>query len=312
MRRDSKHSAGIAGLSSRIWGALFACVLIPVFSGCETEVNPFIGTEFPYTVWGIVNPKADTQAVRVFTIDDILKLIPADPLDATVAVIDIDGGRRYMLEDSTIQLPNGDFRHIFWSDFDVEFGNRYRVEVERSDGLMTVSEDVQVPSPAAIQVLEPNLNAISEILLPLEIQGDPPSMPRIDAYYDTYAVSSEGVARESNPVSVDYSGKPIFRDGVWQLSIDLRQDFLTIREDFNDKEIGGVICVSDIRVDVHVANAEWASPTGEFDPNFLVEPGTLSNIENGFGFFGAGYVESVTWEPPIVMQVRAGFADCNV
>ena len=45
------------------------------------------------------------------------------------------------------------------------------------------------------------------------------------------------------------------------------------------------------------ANAEWDPPGGVFDADVLVQPGTLSNVENGFGFVGAGYRLSSTWIP---------------
>ena len=298
-------------LDFRYWGIGVLCiVLVFVSIGCEEDVNPFIGTEFPFTAWGFVNPKADTHAVRVFTIDERLAIIPSDPLDAVVTVLDVSGNQRFVLQDSVLALPNGDFRHIFWGIFDVDFETTYRLEVERSDGIVTRSADVRTPAPISISVLDPNVNAVSELLLPLELIGDPPSLPRISATYFAYSATNEGQRLQENFVSVDYAGKPVFRNGVWELSIDLRDDFVLIREDFNDKDIVGLICLDEIRLDVHVANEEWRSPIGVFDANFLVEPGTLSNIENGFGFFGAGYVESVAWSPPSVMLVRAGFFDC--
>ncbi len=185
------------------------------------------------------------------------------------------------------------------------------MEVERSDGIASKSTDVVVPSPISLDVLDPNLNAVSEILLPVAINGDPPSMPRIDVWYDTYAVNIDGNFLQSNPVLVSYATGPVLRNGAWQLDIDLREDFQSIRQDFTDKEIPpGLICLDEITLSIHVANQEWRSPTGTFDPNFLVEPGTLSNIENGFGLFGAGFIETISWSPPLTMQVRAGFFDC--
>jgi hypothetical protein len=294
-------------------GIFWALVLLfsaGLLSGCEEEVNPFIGTEFPFTVWGFVNPKADTQVVRVFTIDDQLRLIPEEPLDATVSVINLTDEQRYVLQDSAILLNNGEYRHVFWSEFPVDFGETYRLEVERSDGIVTKSSDVLAPLPVSISVLEPDLNAISEILLPIDITGNPPSMPRIDALYETYSINGEGLLIAENPVSISYVAKPILRNDVWHMNIDLQDDFLAIREDFTNREIEGFICMNQLTLNVHVVNEEWRSPIGEFDPDFLVEPGTLSNIENGFGLFGAGYIESVSWVPPLVMQVRAGFFDC--
>ena len=58
---------------------------------------------------------------------------------------------------------------------------------------------------------------------------------------------------------------------------------------------------------VHVGDENWISPIGVFDPDFLVEPGTFSNVDNGFGYFGSGYVETIALRPPVALIRRAGF-----
>ena len=286
--------------------ALVACLCL----GCEDEISPFNTIDFPFTIWGMVNPQADTQAVRVFTIDTTLDLIPSSSLDAVASIIEVEKQERHVLIDSVTQLPNGDYRHTFWSQFEVEHGELYRVEVERSDGLVTRSDDIRVPDPITITAPEPTDIQVQDLLLPVLVNGNPPSMPRIDATYSTFAVNALGVRTDDNPVTISYAQNPRLDNGTWLIDIDLLQDFLVIREDFNAKEIEGRICTDFITIEIHVGNEEWRSPTGVFDPNVLVEPGTLSNVENGFGFFGAGFVERIQVFPPLTMQVRAGFFDC--
>ncbi len=281
-----------------------------LLTACNDDVNPFIGTELPYTVWGNINPQADTQAVRVFLIDDILQLVSPDPLDAEVSIIELDSGDRHTLQDSVIKLPNGDYRHIFWAAFSVEHLNTYRLEVERSDGQLTNSSDVQVPAPIELDVVPTDPNALSELIQRVNIIGQPPALPRIDVTYRAFAVSTERVRLADNPVTLQYSGTTRIIDDTLRLDMDLRADYRAISRDFDDNELGGLICLDGVDLEVHVGNAAWESPTGVFDANFLVEPGSLSNIENGFGFFGAGYVETVQFRPRDLSLVRAGFFDC--
>lgn len=298
--------------SAPLWLYFSVMVLLSgLLSACEDEVNPFIGTELPFTVWGTISPVADTQAVRVFSIDDVLKLISPDPLDATVSIINIDDNNRYVLQDSVIQLQNGDFRHIYWAEFDVDYFETYRLEVERSDGQLTNSAEIQVPGPISLNVLPANTNAFTELIQPLWIGGNPPAIPRIDVTYNSFSVNTVGVKIADNPVTVSYSARQKVVQDTLRLDLDIRQDFLLVREDFNNKEIPGSICIENVTLDVHIGNKEWQSPTGVFDPNFLVEPGTFTNIENGFGFFGAGFVERLTVDPPGILLVRAGFFDCG-
>ena len=56
-----------------------------------------------------------------------------------------------------------------------------------------------------------------------------------------------------------------------------------------------------------VTNNEWVPPGGVFNANAFVEPGTFSNVENGFGFVGAGYDTSVEWVPSDSVLQASGF-----
>ena len=57
-----------------------------------------------------------------------------------------------------------------------------------------------------------------------------------------------------------------------------------------------------------VANDEWAIPPGGLDEEAIVEPGTFSNVEGGFGFVGGGYEAPVRWIPSASAQFQAGFS----
>lgn len=287
-------------------------LLFGVFTGCEEDVNPFIGTDLPFSVYGFINPKADTHAVRVFTIDDQLRLITPGPIDAAVSLLRRSDGARFAWRDSVIQLFNGDYRHIYWLSEPIDFGETYRLEVERSDGVLTNSADVVVPEPIAIEIVPPDENAVNTIELPIDLVGDPPALPRIDLIYSTFSTSTAGVVLAELPVTVSYAGRQVRRQGRWSLTIDLREDFRLIARAYAELELPGTfLCAEQLRLEVHVGNAEWVSPIGAFDENVLVEPGTFDNIENGFGFFGAGYIESVSWLPPDQLLLRSGFDDCT-
>ena len=60
----------------------------------------------------------------------------------------------------------------------------------------------------------------------------------------------------------------------------------------------------DVTIRLIVANEAWNPPDGEFDPDVLVQPGLLSNVENGFGFVGAGYRLTGFWAPEDTIMVR--------
>ena len=94
----------------------------------------------------------------------------------------------------------------------------------------------------------------------------------------------------------------------WLIQLDLRDDFDKIREAYENQDLPQtLIRLREIELRVHVGDENWVSPVGFFDPDFLVEPGILSNVENGFGFFGSGYMESTVFAPSRLLQGRAGF-----
>ena len=59
-----------------------------------------------------------------------------------------------------------------------------------------------------------------------------------------------------------------------------------------------------ITVKLIVANREWRPPGGVFDPDILVEPGTMSNVDGGFGFVGAGFRLRESWMPTDTLLVK--------
>lgn len=141
------------------------------------------------------------------------------------------------------------------------------------------------------------------------IRGDPPALPRIDVEYDVVGVRPGGSMPIFRPVTFSYAGRPIRKEGGWLLEIDLIEDFRVIFEIFEaDDELSTeIVDLREISVRAYVGDENWVSPNGVFDLDFLVEPGVFSNVENGFGFFGSGYLESVVFRPPTTLLGRAGF-----
>ncbi len=277
--------------------------------GCEESVDPRLTIDRPFTLWGMINPRVDTQAVRVFEIQNTIRLIRPDPIDAAVRSVNLTTGEERVWQDSVVQLRDGDYRHVYWSAFHAGYGETYRLEVRRSDGAASTAM-VTVPPPVTLAVLPPDSNLVREIIQPVFISGDPPSLPRVDVDYITVGIDAVTGNTLFHPITLSYDGRPVRKAGGWLLEIDLREDFRTIRAEFDSLDLPrGLIELREIELRVHVGNKEWASPVGFFDPDFLVEPGVLSNVENGFGFVAAGYVESTRFRPPGIMLERAGFSD---
>ena len=283
---------------------LLACLLL----GCDESVNTRLEIERPFSVWGVINPKADTHAVRVFEIENTIRLVRPDPLDAVVTTTLLQTGAQQAWQDSVIQLPDGDFRHVFWSVFEARAGESYRLDVTRSDG-ETASAVTTIPPPVVLEALEPDTAIVREAFMPVFIHGAPPALPRIDVEYVVVGFRPEGSLPIFNPVTFSYAGRPVQQEGGWLLEIDLIEDFKVIFEVFDaDADLSSeIVDLREINVRIHVGDENWVSPIGVFDAELLVEPGVFSNVENGFGYFGAGYVETIELRPPTILLRRAGF-----
>jgi len=290
------------------WLLLIGPVLI--LAGCAESVDTRLSISHPFSVFGIINPQSDTHAVRIFEIQSNIQLIQPDPIDAVVTTTLMQTGEKRLWRESFIQLPDGDYRHVYWDHFPALGGETYRLEVTRSDG-ETTSAITTVPDTVSLKVQDPDPYSL-RVLMPLLISGHPASLPRIDVEYIVVGFEEEGSQPFFKSISFNYAGRSnALRetpDGL-VLEIDMAEDHSTIYTAFDqDSNVTpDIIDLREIKVNIHVGDANWVSPAGVFDPDALVEPGTFSNVENGFGYFGSGYITSIAFRPPLDLIRRAGF-----
>lgn len=289
-----------------------ACLLVVMLVGCEETVNPIVGEERPFTIWGFMDASADTQKVRVFTIEERLGLDRAGPIDARVTSWDLDTGERREWNHREVVYDDGAVGHVFWSAFRAQHEHSYRLEIERSDG-NTTSAEVTVPTAGVTVEIDTESN---RSVIPAKVIGTPPRLIKLEVEYDAVTVTPAnpwppGSARPASiryPVSIPYDTRAEkFRDG-WEMEIDMPLDFTIVQEEFATNCLPKDL-ISLRRMDFRflVANEDWDPPGGEFDPDVLAEPGVFSNVENGFGFFGAGYSISTRWSPPQSVMETVGY-----
>jgi hypothetical protein len=174
---------------------------------------------------------------------------------------------------------------------------------------------VSVPKVADVDVTIRTDSAF----VPVVIRGDSISVIGVGMRYEATNVpplnAPEGVPlfpAVFHPVEVSYDGKVSrMDDGGWTIMIDMYADAADVFADYAQnclitKESPDIALR---RVELHfvVASAEWAPPGGVFDPDELVEPGRLSNVENGFGFIGAGELMRYRWTPSANIRYDLGF-----
>lgn len=283
-------------LSPTLRSTILLILAVCWLAGCEEDANPVIGTDQAFTIYGYFNPGADTQAARVFQIDDELLRTRPEPIDARVRSINLTTGDEVVWADSIVEFSFQQFGHVFYAPFRAEFEHRYRIEVMRSDGVVTSAEAI-VPPASMPELLAPKAQR-TQVRLPVLWRGAERLINIAVIYhlnFDTIRIEYPLEAQQATA------------DGLLvevKLLEDARRIFREAAQNFS-----GPVLLNEIEMRVFVVNEDWQLPAGvsSFDPELLVEPGTFSNVENGFGYFGSGYPSSIQWLPDSTVLVQAGF-----
>lgn len=281
-------------------------VLGLLWTGCEEDVVGVLGTERPFTLYGVFTPGPDTQWVRVFSIEQRLELVEPEPLDAQFVSTNLTTGEMHVWRDSITQDERGFYSHVFWAPFAVNYGETHKVEVSRSDG-QTSSVQVEIPVLSELVELEPKIE-FREVFQPVLVEGATSRLIKIELSYKL--INSPNAVSSQPDVVIPYDGRQRMTPDGWVVDVMLSEDIDILREElaktgnwFPSFGVG----VTSMTLQMMLVDEAWNPPDGNFDPEVLVQPGTLSNVENGFGFIGAGYRLDTTWRPPAAALEQAGF-----
>ena len=275
-----------ASLALRTFLLLAALVLV----GCEEEIAAPPGLQAYYTLWGAFDPLAEQQAIRVIPITDTVGLGSATPLPITVTSVDIVSGVETPWRDSVVTFANQSVGHIYVADLQPAFGSRHVFRVVSAEGTET-SALVSVP-PLIEPIRQTPITGVGVAYPYLWIDA-----PRLNNVRATYLIETQecipGTVERPPPLSM---AQPV--EFGWQTTLRLSEEdseIITQYQVLNEYE--GPLALKEITLTAEVASEDWRPPGGTFDPEILVEPGTLSNVTNGFGFIGAAYTVSVSWRP---------------
>lgn len=285
--------------------------LLALLTGCDTSVDPVVGTDKAFSLYGVLQPRSDTQWVRVYPIEDQLRPLPPEPLGATVTSVDLEGGGTATWRDSVIEEEDGRYAHVYWSPFRAEYDHTYRLEAT-GDADRTTRADVKVPQKASLEREEPDTSG-AEVISRVLVNKEVPRLMRVEVeYYYQYDFRSNVPQGEdpSERVTLSYDSTQHRVEGGWVVPVNLSQDFRTLRDRLRrsgkwNSQFG--LALRQLTLRLAVVNEPWNPPGGEFDREVLVEPGLMSNVQNGFGFVGAGYRLRKRWVPSIDVLKKAGW-----
>lgn len=274
-----------------------------LISCSDTVIDPFENEDKYFTVWGYIDQLETEHTVRVIAVtrfaEDIVDASQGQAtIDAEVYSTDLTSGVRTKWFHRLAQLQDGSLGHVFTGRFIVRPKRTYRLEVIRSDGKMAVAE-TRVPAVIGDTLLvkgpevweNDSTTVYQEYLLPgiaspWEIQA-------------IYLWSSPWVNRRIF-VAYDRQGERT-EDGGWRIKFNISDDQEIVRADIErsfstgQQPAGQPFGLTAIGIQFRILDKNWDPPNGVFDPEILAQPGVLSNVENGHGFFGSIGVYREEW-----------------
>jgi hypothetical protein len=109
-----------------------------------------------------------------------------------------------------------------------------------------------------------------------------------------------------NPVLVPYGREGERTEDGWKVHVDLGRDLLFVRQQLGFPETV-TLELTEAEVHIEALDEAWEVPTGALDPQAFAQPGALSNLQNGFGFWGSVGRLSAPIEPPSDLLALLGF-----
>lgn len=279
--------------------------LLLLSTGCEEAVDPVLETDEAFTLYGYLDPSSDIQAVRVFTIDGVLENTQATPLDANLRTINQSTGEEVAWRDSIITYRDRTIGHVYYARFRAEHDTPYRLVATRSDGRST-RVDIRTP-PDGEASIENIFSARSQVVVEMTWTN----VPRVIQAEVSYFVSvpfPDGT--DTTTVRVDIKSGRVSEnsDGTWSVSILPSADIGVIFSALQLQPGLDAVFLDHIEVRAFVTSEDWESPVGVFDPELLVQPGTFSNVDDGFGFVGGGYFDTYEFQLADDVARNAGFS----
>lgn len=277
--------------------------------GCEEQVNPIDPTSRPFSLYGVVDPTSDRQAVRIFPIEGALFPAFEAAIDASVISRVLPSGPEVAWTDSSVaypwyyggQIPDTTWGNVFLAEFRPGFGETVEIVVGRSDGRESRVE-VEVPE-RVLSVVEAPVAYPANVTLPVRYTGD----VRLLGSWVTYTVSSPE-ATEPWVIRLEHPGPlPAYGSGTAVVSVPISADLGRIYAVTGLQPGTSDIFLLDLEIETFLVHPSWYPPGGRFDPELLVDPFVFTNVENGFGYVGSGYMDRLRWPVDQDVAVVAGF-----
>lgn len=271
-------------------------------SACETTVDPFIEEDRFFTVFGYLDTATDLQAVRVIALGRVIGSTTGE-IDATVSSTELETGVTTEWYAELITFPDSSVGSVFRGPFRPIPGYSYRFDVVRSDGA-SATATTTIPIATEIQIDEP-IVSISDAFQRI-FWSDISFRPfRVEVWYRFMGVSpSDPFANAAVVYDNTIYGAP--KDGGWETLVRLTDDREKVTQVLDVSPDAGLTLLG-VGARLTMSDDQWRPPGGVFEKEVLVQPGTFSNVDGGFGFLGSVNQFTAEWTLSPEITTRIGY-----
>jgi len=265
--------------------SLFAVIVALLQVACDETFVALAESERTFSVFGYLDPAADTQWVRVTPTRPVI-FTSREPLSATVELKALGSGKTIVLRDSVFAFPvfqqtgaDSFYVHNFWTDEPIEPGEVYEFKASAPDGLPATAT-VAIPAEFPITVA---LNQVSQAASSVDqarVDGTAHiAFVRVDVYF--HDGCGNGLQVQNFPAPRNGSGSHVVQ--VSKLNP-------LAREGCGDARVH--------RRMLRIIGSQEPWPTGpQFDIGALGASAIPTNLTNGVGFLGGVLTRTVPYEP---------------
>lgn len=275
-----------------------------LMSACDQSFAPIAESDSHFSIFGYLDVSAQTQWFRVMPMRPLI-LTSSEPLDAVIALEQVESGHTVLLRDSVMAFHDRNseiatepvFVHNFWTDHPVEPGATYRLIVTRYDGV--VSEAMMVTPRDFPEVVVGLMPPVPDDPTPRERTPDYIRLPGVEHLafvHILYHLRSDCIADASNTIFKGAAAIPEPRsDGyvipVWRLvtpnlfACDLRSKPPARKVEFQ----------------IIASGAAW--PSIGSNPSAPALHTRAPNLTNAVGFAGGVLTKLVPYETCILFNV---------
>ena len=270
-------------------------VLMIGLGACEESVNPILESDQQFTLFGTLDMNQDTQYVRVIPIRPTLLTDARAPLNVTFMSTDLVTNETVTWRDSLVTFSDGSAGHVFYTPLRLRPGHTYRVEVRSPDSGVVTSAETTLPAEPEVVVMPEDVEFVfttevraSQQILWRGISQEPFTIEQWYRFFTIEDFSFRDVRLPYVPLNGPLDGQL----DTWEVTLNLVRDRDTM-ETFI--ELNEATSLAGLGLSITLLDEAFVPPGGAFDPDVLSQPGTLSNVENGFGFVGSIGRFSVEW-----------------